>query len=408
MVATSAFAANIIWDGGAGSGAWGTRNNWNTNRVPAATDSVQFNAASAGGQYNISLGGARTTAGVTFSSATGTNYFTIGSSTYTLSVNAGGITNNDAQTQVFNSGIYVNSAQAWTAAAGGFTFNGNVGLQSNLTVAGTGTTTVAGVITDGATAAGSLTKTGTGTLVLSGANTYTGVTNISAGTLRLGANSVLSDSTAVTVASGATLNLNNYSDTISSLAGAGVVTLGSGTLTVGANDASSTFSGSFTSGDTGTFAKTGTGTLTFGAGMDLSGGTLVLNGGRLNLGGFNSTFGTLSVTADSILDFGTGGGSVLNVLSSLTVNSGVTLTIQNWTDAVDYFYSLTNPGATNLGRIVFSGFTGSDTKWLPYDNQVTPVPEPSVYGALLMGAMLGLVGYRRWHARRSPDLTRPA
>ena len=78
--------------------------------------------------------------------------------------------------------------------------------------------------------------------------------------------------------------------------------------------------------------------------MNLSAGTLVLSGGTLNLGGFTSTFGSLTVTANSILDFGTSGSSILN-LTSLMVNSGVTLTIANWTDAVDYFYSLTNPGA---------------------------------------------------------------
>ena len=196
--------------------------------------------------------------------------------------------------------------------------------------------------------------------------------------------------------SGATLDLNNFSDAVASLSGDGVITLGSGTLTVGGTGASSTFSGSFTTGDTGTLAKTGAGTLTFGAGMDLSAGSLTLSGGTLNLGGFTSTFGTLSVTADSMLDFGTSGSSILN-LSSLSVNSGVTLTIKNWADTVDYFYSLTNPGATNLGRIVFTGFTGADTKWLSYDNQITPVPEPATYGAVLLGLS---ILFARWRRRR--------
>ena len=130
--------------------------------------------------------------------------------------------------------------------------------------------------------------------------------------------------------------------------------------------------------------------------MNLSAGSLVLSGGTLNLGGFTSTFSSLSVTGNSILDFGTSGSSILN-LSSLTVNSGVTLTIANWTDAVDYFYSLNNPGAGNLGRIVFTGFTGPDTKWLSYDNQITPVPEPATYGAVLM--LLGLSA-AAWLRRR--------
>ena len=158
-------------------------------------------------------------------------------------------------------------------------------------------------------------------------------------------------------------------------------------MTTGNN---TTFSGSFAANDTGTLIMGGPGSLTFGAGMNLSNGTLTLFGGTLKLNGYTSTFGTLNVASNSILDFGTSGSSVLNILNSLTVNSGVTLTIQNWTDTVDYFYSLTNPGADSLGRIVFTGFTGADTKWVPYGStyQITPVPEPATYGAALM--LLGL------------------
>ncbi len=89
-------------------------------------------------------------------------------------------------------------------------------------------------------------KQGAGTLVLSGANTYTGATNISAGTLALGsANERISDLSAVTVAAGATFDLRQFSETIGSLAGAGTVTAGitPDTLTVGGDNTSTTFSG---------------------------------------------------------------------------------------------------------------------------------------------------------------------
>ncbi|OHE87223.1 MAG: hypothetical protein A3G75_07205 [Verrucomicrobia bacterium RIFCSPLOWO2_12_FULL_64_8] len=232
-------------------------------------------------------------------------------------------------------------------------------------------------------------------MITSGANTYTGATNIDAGTLRLDASSSLPSGTAVTIASGSTLDLNSYSNSIGSLSGAGTLDLGGGTLTIGSGGASSTFAGSFVGGDTGTFAKAGTGTLTFGAGMTLSAGSLVLSGGTLDLGGYSSSFGSLSVTADSILDFGAGSGSTLSVLNSLTINSGVTLTVRNWTDAVDYFVSLIDPGATTLGRIVFTGFSSTDTKWHSYDNQITPVPEPSTYGIALLSICSLVVGWRR-------------
>ena len=319
-----------------------------------------------------------------------------------LTLNGTGISDDGALrnvsgTNTWTGAVTLGSASRINSDAGILTLSGNIGgATQNLTVGGAGNTAISGVI---GTTTGSLTKDGTGTLTLSGTNTYTGATNINKGILTVGVTNALSSSTAVTVASGATLNLNNYSDTIGSLAGDGVITLGSGTLTVGANNADTTFSGSFTGGNTGTFAKTGTGTLTFGAGMNLSAGTLVLNGGMLSLGNFTSTFGSLSVTADSILDFSASGSSILNILNSLTVNSGVTLTIKNWADTVDYFYSLTNPGATNLGRIVFTGFTGADTKWLSYDNQITPVPEPATYGAALLGLSILFAGWRLYRRR---------
>jgi fibronectin-binding autotransporter adhesin len=437
-----------VWDGGAGTGTWATANNWNPNAVPGSGANVSFNAASDNNQSVITLGNtSRTVGSVTFVSAGGANSFTFNAGTAVLTINSsGGIVNNDTATQIFNVPISVSAAQTWNAASGGLTVTNvtlaastltlsggsdiaitgrltnsggnrtitnnssgavtinNINLSNNatnrtLTIGGTGNTTVTGVISNATSSASALTKTGTGTLTLSGANTYTGATTVSAGTLQLGASNVLSNSTAVTVASGATLNLNNYSDTIGSLAGAGTLTLGSGTLIAGGNNTSTTFSGAFTAGDTGTFQKAGTGTLTFGAGMDLSGGTLVLSGGTLNLGGFDSTFGSLSVSANSILDFGTSGSSILNILNSLTVNSGVTLTIANWTDTVDYFYSLTNPGSTNLGRIVFSGFSGTDTKWQSFDNQITPVPEPAAYGAMLLALSVLFAGWRRFRRR---------
>jgi autotransporter-associated beta strand protein len=59
------------------------------------------------------------------------------------------------------------------------------GVAAVLTTGDSTSTTFGGVIQDGASATG-LTKTGTGTLTLSGNNTYSGATNVSAGTLQAG------------------------------------------------------------------------------------------------------------------------------------------------------------------------------------------------------------------------------
>jgi outer membrane autotransporter protein len=77
--------------------------------------------------------------------------------------------------------------------------------------------------------AGALVKVGAGTLTLSGTNTYTGATQVAAGTLRAGAAGTFSSASAVTVAAGAMLDLAGHSQTIAAMANAGTVSLLSGT-----------------------------------------------------------------------------------------------------------------------------------------------------------------------------------
>ena len=92
---------------------------------------------------------------------------------------------------------------------------------STLTINNSRDTTFAGVIEDGtggaATDRGSLTKTGTGRLTLSGANTYTGLTTVSDGTLRISHNTALGGGTGsqarTIVARGAKLELSSSGTT---------------------------------------------------------------------------------------------------------------------------------------------------------------------------------------------------
>ncbi len=83
-----------------------------------------------------------------------------------------------------------------------------VGTRSlNLTGSNTGANTFAIGLTNQGTNATSLTKSGVGTWVLTGANTYTGNTTVSVGTLSL-SSPYLADASTLTIATGATLNLN--------------------------------------------------------------------------------------------------------------------------------------------------------------------------------------------------------
>ncbi len=147
------------------------------------------------------------------------------------------------------------------------------------------TDTISGVISG----SGALTKIGSGTLILSGANTYTGPTLVEAGTLAASAAGAFSPNSTVSVASGGKLDLGGYSNAIAGLAGAGSVTNGGGanaTLTVDST-ASATFSGVISDGPTHTLAlvKSGSGALaltgvnTYSGGTDLAGGTLAIGSG---------------------------------------------------------------------------------------------------------------------------------
>jgi YVTN family beta-propeller protein/autotransporter-associated beta strand protein len=153
--------------------------------------------------------------------------------------------------------------------------------------------TLSGAISGG----GGLTKSGAGTLTLSGTSTYTGATMVNAGTLQAGATNAFSPSSAFTVASGATLDLASFNQTIGSLAGAGSVTLGSGVLTAGSDNTSTTFSGAISG--TGGVTKIGSGTLTL-SGINAYSGATMVNAGTLTVNG-----------------------SIAN--SAVTVNSGATL-----------------------------------------------------------------------------------
>ncbi|MCI0151918.1 autotransporter-associated beta strand repeat-containing protein [Paraburkholderia sediminicola] len=92
--------------------------------------------------------------------------------------------------------------------------------------------TLAGTISG----SGTLNQIGTGTTVLSGANTYTGVTSVAAGTLQAGAADTFSATSAHVIASGATLDTNGFNQSVAGLTNGGTVSLTSGipgsTLTV--------------------------------------------------------------------------------------------------------------------------------------------------------------------------------
>ena len=154
-------------------------------------------------------------------------------------------------------------------------------------------------------------NTTTNILELSAANTYTGATTITAGTLLLGVANAIPNKSSVSIAAPGILNLGGFSDAIDGLSGAGIVTNSSATavsLTVGANNSGGTFSGIIVNNGALSLTKTGSGTEIL-SGANTYSGTTTINGGILNAGGaanpgVSGPFGS-STAAGSIL-FGGG------------------------------------------------------------------------------------------------------
>jgi autotransporter-associated beta strand protein len=330
----------------------------------------------------------------------------------TFQINGGTTIDNTSGASVTNSG---NNALTLN---GNFTFTGSnslnlgTGATSLGTAAGTSRTitasantlTLGGIISNGTTA-DSLIKAGGGTLVLSGsgANTYTGTTTVNAGeldlnktagvnaiagnivigdgtgtdTLKLLASNQIADTSDMTLSAGGTpvFDLNNFSETIDGLSSTNTsasVLLGSGTLTVGANDEPSfSFSGVI-SGTGGSLVKTGTGTLTltgtntFTGGLSIKKGTVLLNNasgagsGAITLG--NSAGGSATLLANSFtianaINLGT------SAVGTLTLGNNGTGTQPIYSGAIalngDNLVISTTGGNGNSNTTLTGGITGT-------------------------------------------------
>ena len=153
------------------------------------------------------------------------------------------------------------------------------------------------------TGAGSLTvgdEVNSGTVSLSGTNTYLGNTTIVSGaTLQTLSADALSATSAFLVAG--TLNLNGFSNQIGSLAGTGTVTNNGPAgvvLTVGNDNSSTTFSGTLHDGTAAVgLNKSGIGTLTL-TGADLYSGGTTISAGILQIG----NGGTTGSIAGNVID----------------------------------------------------------------------------------------------------------
>jgi autotransporter-associated beta strand protein len=241
---------------------------------------------------------------------------------------------------------------------GGLTGSTNINMGAGTSGGGSGyvsignnsrNTTYSGALSGSA----GLTKIGTGTLVLSGINSYTGGTRVNDGTLTaLNGNNIPNTGT-VTLANVASAYLNIAgSETIGPLSGGGAtggtVLLSANTLTI-SNNVTTTFAG-IISGTGGALIKTGTGKQvlsgnnSYTGSTDVNGGTLIINGTH-----------TSATTVNSATLGGTGTISV----GALTLTNGTTLAIEiAGTSSYDI---VAGTGAIDLGGATLSLSLGTFT-----------------------------------------------
>ena len=268
---------------------------------------------------------------------------------------------------VFNLASYSDGVASLAGDSTATVKNSAVGTTSTLTVnPSSGSTTFAGVIagTAGGTQGNvALVKSGAGTLVLTGANTFSSATTVSGGTLTAAASS----GSALGSTSSVTVNLG-------------------GTLLLGAADQ-----------------------INNSASMSLGGGTFAK--GNFSEGATNAVgIGALTLSASSTIDFSTG---TVGTLSFASLNaSSFTLTIDNWTGVPNQAGTAStdrlifdSDQSGNLSRFAFTGYGPSSAMQfsLPggYYEVVAAVPEPGTWApATATFALLVAYGLRRYLVSR--------
>jgi autotransporter-associated beta strand protein len=215
--------------------------------------------------------------------ATGANFLDLGGNTVTLT-----------QKAILMTG---NSADNFTIQ------NGQLGAAASTLIVqqmGTGALTIAGTVSSGA---GGLTKSGPGTLILAGADTYTGTTSVNQGTLQLSGAGTLGGATSTLQESGAAIvDLNGTNQSIGALNGSGGFIennsgSGTSTLTVAAGATSTVIADNNGSNTGGKVALTmnGAGTFQLESASTFSGG-ITIDAGTVELSNTTAAAGTGNIT----------------------------------------------------------------------------------------------------------------
>jgi autotransporter-associated beta strand protein/T5SS/PEP-CTERM-associated repeat protein len=249
---------------------------------------------------------------------------------------------------------------------------------------GTGNLMIDSSIVNG-NGASTLTKAGSGVLVLGGANSYTGTTFVEAGTLAYSANNVIG--TGPVTVLGGTLNIDTYSDSVGAVTIKGGSLSGSGGILTSTSgftcDVAYTASVSAILDGAVTLTKTGlgtvtlsnansytglttisTGTLTYGVNDAIAAGAVTINGGTLNIAGFSDTVGVVTLNNGSI----TGSGGTLTSTSNFILNGAAPVSVSAKLGGAVGLVKSGNSTATLTGINSYTGDTTVEEGTLSINN----------------------------------------
>lgn len=348
-----------------GGGGWTSPGQWWNGSTNVAWESGRvaiFGNGSAGGA--VTLANPTTIYSLTFNSFTGT--YTLGTSGQTMTLNNGMTANAGSGAITIVSPLTLGAAQSWTNNSTALLSIGPDAITNGgflLSVGGTGNTTVSGAIGG----AGGLTKSGAGTLRLSGSSSYGGATTVSNGTLVLSNANTISAATSIaatgtlqlghatsmgsstmTLASGAILQLRNDVNTIFTAPIATAPTTGI-TYNFDVNNAGSAATGKTLSLANLTFATSTTGTIT----------------NQINITGGNTyTLGLGTISAPSngagtypvIVNATTAGVTIAKFSAgsygnALTLQGGNNIRLNNFESGSNSVNTVTISGATTVATL---------------------------------------------------------
>lgn len=327
--------------------------NWSTDpggstdalQQPGTSTDVYFTASGATNLAN-NIGASTSINSLNFTSTAGPVTIGPAGGGAVLTLGVGGITSQSAAAQTVNENIALGAIQTWTNAGSNLlTVGGSVSEGANrLYVGGAGNTTISGNISG----TGGLTQNGPGTLLLSGANNFTGGLSILGGTLQVGSGSALgATNNPVTIASTATLDLNGQSITQTLPApvtgtgrnGNGLI-INSNTAAPATLPAFNNGANSFTIGGAGnitltgltgssglTLTKVGAGTVTLGGTADNAYLSLVVNSGvavlsKASASGIHSVGSSLTINNGAVAQLAGTGNDQIYDGDAVTINNG--------------------------------------------------------------------------------------